>query len=441
MPDPTFPALHIRPPSGWLNDPNGVSRIDGIYHVFFQYNPDQPVHGDIHWGHVSSPDLVHWTEEPVALVPRTGGVDAAGCWSGCVVDDHGVPTAVYTAVPDHAGNAVVALARSDRDLRSWRQDPRAIVPTPDDPAIEDVRDPFVFTHGGRRFAVQGAGHRHGRPQLLLWSCDDLTSWTAHGAFLTDDDVVAAEVAPANIWECPNLVQIDGQWVLLVSLWRWTDETHELAGVRYLLGDVVPVGQGLRFVASAGGPVDEGSSFYAPQVLVSGGRALLWGWSWEVGRTDAQVAAAGWAGVLTFPRELSVVDGVLRSRPAAELTGLRRGRLDFEPGVPFAGVAFELVLAGAGRLVLVAGDGTETVVANVPEPPPPAAEDPAAEAAEATEATEAAEATEEPARIFVDGSLVETFWSGRVRTDRVYPDAASRWRVDTAADLTAYRVGL
>ena len=59
-PDPTFPTLHIRPATGWINDPNGVSRIDGTYHVFYQLNPNSPTHGDIHWGHHSSPDLFTW---------------------------------------------------------------------------------------------------------------------------------------------------------------------------------------------------------------------------------------------------------------------------------------------------------------------------------------------------------------------------------------------
>ena len=75
-------------------------QIDGRYHVFFQYNPVAPVHEAIHWGHVSSTDLIHWQEHPIALAPRPGLIDGAGCWSGCVVDDGGVPTAVYTANPD-----------------------------------------------------------------------------------------------------------------------------------------------------------------------------------------------------------------------------------------------------------------------------------------------------------------------------------------------------
>ena len=157
------PRLHIMPPSGWLNDPNGVCRIDDRYHVFYQHNPDGPTHGNVHWGHASSDDLLHWTDEPIALAPIPESPNASGCWSGCVVDDDGVPTAVYTAVRDHAWNAGVAVARSDRTLREWRQDPVIKVETPDDPAIAEVRDPFVFRFGGHRYAVQGAGHHARRP--------------------------------------------------------------------------------------------------------------------------------------------------------------------------------------------------------------------------------------------------------------------------------------
>ena len=156
------------------------------------------------------------------------------------------------------------------------------------------------------------------------------------------------MAEANIWECPNLVRVpsadpggEDRWVLLVSLWRWVDEVHELAGVRYLVGDLQPDGPGLRFVAESGGVLDDGPSFYAPQVLPDGDRVLVWGWAWEVGRTENQVRDAGWAGVLTFPRELFVRDGVLGARPAAELQGLRAGPLELTPEGTTTAPAFEL----------------------------------------------------------------------------------------------------
>src|SRR6185312_7692432 len=171
--DTVRPRLHIHPEHGWLNDPNGLCRIDGTYHVFYQHNPAAPMHDDIHWGHVSSTDLLHWTAEPLALVPRPGGPDSGGCFSGVVVDDNGAPTAVYTGVKSSTHDAGLTLARSDRRLREWKADTEWRVGTPDDPNITDVRDPFVFGFEGHRYAVQGAGHVHGAPQLLCYACDDL----------------------------------------------------------------------------------------------------------------------------------------------------------------------------------------------------------------------------------------------------------------------------
>jgi beta-fructofuranosidase len=394
-----------------VNDPNGLIEVDGTYHVFFQHNPYEPVHGHIHWGHVSSTDLLTWTEHPLALVPQPGTPDAAGCWSGCVTDDGGTPTAVLTAVPDHAWNAGALLARSDRSLVDWSPDDHVVVGPPFVVGVDEVRDPFVFHVDGHRYVVQGAGSRRGRPQLLLWAADDLEHWVDLGPLLTEDDPVAAVVAEANIWECPNLFRVPtsgsgtpDRWVVVVSLWRWVDELHELAGVRYLVGDLQPDGPGLRFVASSGGVLDDGAAFYAPQVLPDGDRVLVWGWAWEMGRSENQVRDAGWAGVLTFPRELFVVDGTLAARPAAELQGLRAGALRPGPDQTVDAGAFELRTVGAARLGLVDG-GRELFGLDV------------------------GGSVEVPATVLVDGSIVELFRGGATRTERAYPTATSRWQVD------------
>jgi beta-fructofuranosidase len=414
MADPSLPVLHIRPSQGWLNDPNGLCRIDGRYHVYFQYNPVAPVHEAIHWGHVSSTDLIHWQEHPIALAPRPGLIDAGGCWSGCIVDDGGVPTAVYTANRDVPSNAVVALARSDRSLMHWQQVELPVKGISRASGMDEVRDPFVFVHKRHRYALQGAGQPAGCPRLLLYGCDDLAEWTELGALLTTDDPIAAQVAAANIWECPNLVRIDGQWVLLVSLWRSADAVHELAGVRYLLGDLIAQGRGWRFKATSGGVVDDGPAFYAPQVLAEPDRTLLWGWAWELGRSAQQVAEAGWAGALTFPRELYLRDGVLGVRPAPELTTLRLERLVFQQGQPFQAQSFELL--ASGPVVLRLTEGASDVLVS---------------SAEGT--------ATEPARILVDGSIVEIFQRGASHTTRAYPTTDSNWVVD-GATVTAYRLG-
>jgi len=414
VPDPIFPALHIRPRQGWVNDPNGICRIDGTYHVFFQHNPDAPWHGNVHWGHASSADLLRWRYHPAALSPRPGKIDSVGCWSGCIIDDNGVPTAVYTANSGDARQAVVALARSDRSLLTWQQQETAVAATPIRPGVDEVRDPFVFFHAGRRYAVQGAGHRNGRPQLLLWGCDDFSQWEEFGALLTDDDPVAAQIAPANIWECPNLVPMDDRWVLLISLWRWANDSHRLIGVRYLIGDLLGDADGLRFKATAGGVVDDGPAFYAPQVLATTDRTLLWGWAWEIGRTPAQLVQAGWAGMLTFPRELFLCDGHLESRPAAELRGLRSAELPWQR--PFTEHSFEMVVSDSMTLQLLDRDDEHTVATVSASP-------------------------DRPGRIFVDGSIIEVFQDGSAYTTRAYPSQTSRWAIQTSGGVELYRLGL
>ena len=210
------------------------------------------------------------------------------------------------------------------------------------------------------------------------------------------------------------MRVAGQWVLLVSLLGRVDGADRLTGVRYLIGDLVAQDQGWRFKATSGGVVDEGPAFYAPQVLIEPDRTLLWAWAWELGRSEQQIADAGWAGVLTFPRELYLRNGVLGTRPATELSALRLERLPWQPGQPFQAHAFELVANGPVALRL-ADDGAGALVSSAEGTPT------------------------EPATILVDGSMVETFHRGTSHTTRAYPTDHSSWIVEGAA-VTAYRLG-
>lgn len=408
MTDPAFPTLHGRPPTGWINDPNGCSRIDDTWHVYFQHNPYAPVHQDIHWGHMSSPDLLRWTTEPIALAPRPGGPDERGCWSGCLVDDDGVPTAVFTGISGDDRPSTV-LARGDRAARVFTREEAPVAGLPRDPALTDVRDPFLFTIGGHRWAVQGAGAPGGVGEVLLYSCDDLTEWEEVGTLLRSDHPVVAEVAAADIWECPNLVQIGEDWVLIISLWRLVDGTHSLHGVAWVVGDLTASGDAPpSFSPRTAGRLDEGDAYYAPQALAVDDRVLLWGWSWETDLGSERLAAAPWQGVLTFPREVGVVGDRVVVRPAAELTGLRTGPADVE-ALP---AAFEVVAGGA--TIGLTLDGAACL-------PEGLAVD----------------------RVLVDGSLIEAFTvDGGSLTTRAYPGPESRWQLTgDLADVQVYALGL
>ncbi|MGN9762948.1 glycoside hydrolase family 32 protein [Streptomyces sp. SD31] len=429
--DPGAPRFRVRPPANWINDPNGPFRWRDRYHLFYQHNPDAPVHTNVHWGHVSSHDLVHWEHHPIALTPTPGGPDEAGCWSGCVVDDDGVPTAVYTGVDrHHTGLGSICLARAlvpeDETLTDWRPLPTPVVTGP--PAGLDVvmfRDPFVFRSGGRRWALVGAGHADGTPSVLLYDCDDLADWRFAGVLLDGDDPVARDAFgdKAVGWECPQLyATAGGEWVLVVSLWD-----GDPCSTGYLTGRLQPHGEGgLRFEARVGGRLDHGRDFYAPAVLQEPDRALLWGWSWEAREQD-EVDRAGWAGVLTAPRVVDVhPDGALCVVPAPELELLRAP----EPFVTATGrrtplpEAYDLTVTASGRttvsllrsasgaeltVVLDPAEGTVTLDRGDWPRTRPGGSAPIVVRAPAGEV-----------RILVDGSLLELFVGDRATvTERVY----------------------
>jgi beta-fructofuranosidase len=448
-PDSNAPRFRVRPPANWINDPNGPFRWGDRYHLFYQHNPNAPVHADIHWGHASSPDLARWRHHPIALIPTPGGPDEAGCWSGCVVDDGGVPTAVYTGIDHHhSGLGTVCLARAadpaDPALNEWKPLPAPVVPGPPDGLdVVMFRDPFVFRHAGRRWALVGAGHADGRPSVLLYDCADLTDWRFAGVLLDGDDPVAMDTLgdKAVGWECPQLLETpQGEWVLVVSLWDGAPRT-----TGYLTGGLERSPEhGLRFTPRTGGPLDHGRDFYAPAVLQEPERALMWGWSWE-SRGPGGAERAGWAGVLTAPRVVDVhADGTLRVLPAPELNTLRAA----EPflTVPGTGTgagtrlpdAYDLAVTARTVTTVGLGEGLTLridptagtlTVRRTGRPAPVEVREP--------------RGAELSVRVLVDGSLYEVFADDRaVVTERVYraPGGAPELTVTgTGATVTAWEL--
>ncbi len=119
--------------------------------------------------------------------------------------------------------------------------------------------------------------------------------------------------------------------MMFSLWLSGDAHEHANGVGHLVGSLTEdPATGLPvFTPRGGGKSDLGRDFYAPQIVALEDRALLWGWANEGpgrdgrrGRSQDEIDAAGWAGVLTFPRELSVVDGALAVSPAPEVDAYR-----------------------------------------------------------------------------------------------------------------------
>ena len=315
--DPHRPLYHFTASANWMNDPNGPIFWKGWYHMFYQYNPNEARWGDIHWGHARSADLVHWEDLPIALTPSPDGPDQAGCWSGCVVDDNGVPTAFYTGLEPQS----VCVATGDDDLIHWTKHPSPVIggppkelnltgfPSITGHASADFRDPYVWREGEQWFLLIGSGMREQGGTALLYRSKDLQKWEFIRPIWT-----AVIGSDCNMWECPILVRDSQSHILLVS-------PHPEAKYIYWVSGTL---EDYRFKEIRRGKVDLGELVYAPQCLVQPDRKrkLLWTWIKEARTTEAQLAS-GWSGVLCLPREIHLDEnGELLFVPAPELEGLR-----------------------------------------------------------------------------------------------------------------------
>lgn len=308
IPDPYRPAYHFLAPTGWLNDPNGLIQWNGTFHLFYQHNPYAGVWGSIHWGHATSPDLVHWTHEPIALVPSPNSPDEDGCWSGIAVNDNGTPTLMYTGV--RGDDQLPCLALGDDDLLTWHKYAgNPVIPAP--PAgleIEGFRDHSVWREDGLWYMAIGSGIRDVGGLIFLYRSADLRNWEyVH-------PLCSGEIGDGTgtMWECPDFFALDDRHVLLLS-------PIPLRKTIFFTGNYADQ----RFTPEVEGTVDWGGHFYAPQTFQDDqGRRIMFGWVWE-GRTVEAQAAAGWAGIMSLPRILTLGSGgTIRYTPASELQSLR-----------------------------------------------------------------------------------------------------------------------
>ncbi|MEV6104256.1 glycoside hydrolase family 32 protein [Streptomyces sp. NPDC051940] len=446
-----LPSVHLRPPRGWVNDPNGLVFHDGRYHVFFQHNPHSAWHAAMHWGHYASTDLLRWEELPIALSPTPGGDDRDGVWSGNAVSYGGELIAFYSARRDDRWYQPVTAARS-RDGRTFTKDPGLLIPDP--PAgLTMFRDPYVWRDGERWRMLVGAALEDGRGAAVQYSSADLRTWTYQGVFLAR----APEPLPGGAdteegWECAQYAPFgDGRGAVLVSAWdpaRGAQCTAAWTGREE--GGVFSA----RLPAQR---LDHGPDFYAPALLhAPDGRLLMWAWSWEardeayVGAPSAWTDAVGWAGMLTLPRELSLgADGRLRQQPARELKALRgperirtAGSGTTELGA--VGRAAELAVhldGDAGLRVVTSADGTEYLEVRRD---PVTGEVVVDRTHASLDARAKRGAWRMPGgsgelRVLLDHSVAEVFTvDGEALTVRFYPVGGDGWRIRTTGS-GAYEV--
>lgn len=211
------PVYHHTPVYGWMNDPNGMFYKDGVYHLYFQYNPYGSVWGNMHWGHSTSTDLMHWNFEGCAIVPDAWGSIFSG---SAVIDENntagfgkGAVVAFYTsAKPTPWGDCQTqSMAYStDNGMTFTKYENNPVVTS----TKRDFRDPKVFWYApGKHWVMILAGGQ----EMDIYSSKNLKEWKYESSF------GAKQGAHGGVWECPDLVEIpvegtrEKKWVLICNL--------------------------------------------------------------------------------------------------------------------------------------------------------------------------------------------------------------------------------
>ncbi|HAV2022694.1 TPA: sucrose-6-phosphate hydrolase [Citrobacter koseri] len=321
--DPHYPAWHLAPVTGLLNDPNGFIHFAGRYHLFYQWNALGCQHKHKCWGHWSSEDLVHWQHEPIALMPDEE-YDRNGCYSGSAVDNNGVLTLCYTGnvkFDDGSRTSWQCLAEQNSDGGFDKLGP--VLPLPHG-YTGHVRDPKVWRHGEFWYMALGAQDLQLQGKVLLLRSENLWNWQNLGEIAGSGLNGLGEAG--YMWECPDMFTLGDNTFLICCPQgivreekRWLNP-HPGA---YLSGTLDYANA--RFQHGAFHELDAGFEFYAPQTTqTEDGRCLLVGW---MGVPDGEemrqpTVANGWLHQMTCLRELTSRNGKLCQQPVAELQALR-----------------------------------------------------------------------------------------------------------------------
>ena len=357
--------FHLMPPTGLMNDPNGLVWFGGDYHVFYQWHPDSCHHGLKSWGHYASPDLVNWRALPPALKPEHD-YESHGCYSGSALVEGDELLLLYTGNVRNEGEraSFQCLARSADGVHFSKRGP--VLSGPPAGFTQHFRDPKVWREGNDYFMVLGAQSAQEEGTVLLYRSDTPTQWHRVG------DLLPAR-GNGYMCECPDFFRLGGVDVLLFCPQGRRPEGNRFHN-RYPSGYVVGRADlaSADFEHGAFDELDRGFDFYAPQTLLDPqGRRILFGWMGLPEEDDTPTAADGWAHCLTLPRVLEWRDGRLWQQVPPELAALRgpavaHGRQMLDGVLTLPGVAgssyeleCEIETAGASRCGIdVRADGDD-----------------------------------------------------------------------------------
>lgn len=305
------PHYHPLPESDWTNEPHGFIQMpDGKYHLFYQKNPAGPYWQFIHWGHMTSDDLLAWKNERIPIAPEPG-IDQEGIWSGHAINDDGQLRLVYTAVDGRRATiAFTDAVDHERTVYEKFAGNPVIDGRPKGKTMQDFRDPFLWEEDGKWNLIIGAGvPNQGGVMLHYEASDPEGPWAYTGDFFQ-----GTRAESGDFWEMPLYIPFEKE--------RAFFGVSELPAINeYWIG----THEDGRFHAKSGPHhLEVINHLLSPTVTKTlDGRWLAIGIVPET-RSSREQLDAGWAHLYSIPREwtLHPEEDVLLQNPARELRQLR-----------------------------------------------------------------------------------------------------------------------
>lgn len=316
------PRFHGMPAANWTNECHGMTYSDGRFHLFFQKNANGPYMSRLHWGHISSPDLLTWQEEKIAIAPEND-YDVKGCWSGHVFShpsvNGGKITAVYTAV-DYAKASIALATPKSNDLIEWtKQTSNPIIPSRPAGLSDDFRDPSFFTAGGEAYIIVGSSANNAGVCTLHKYNPSTGSWSNDGKFFAKATNSAEQ---GRFWEMPNVTHMGaGKYLFTITPLETSTGVHTLYNVGTINSDGTfkaerPAYQNIELISR------DGYGLLSPTVYQHEGKTIALGIVPDK-LPGGENHRLGWAHAYSLPREWSLdSDGSLIQKPYEGLQALR-----------------------------------------------------------------------------------------------------------------------
>lgn len=320
--------FHLEMPMGLINDPNGMTCLDGVYHIFYQWNPFGAVHKNKSWAHTTTRDFIHYSTPELGMNP-TDIHDKDGCYSGCGLVENGEVRVLYTCNMKDENNVRIPAQRFGTLVDGYVRKDAIIVEKNPEGITGHFRDPNLFYDHDRRYFVLGAQRENQTGTVLIYREEDNGNWSLMG------DLKTQLANFGYMWECPGLVRFDSKDILIFCPQGLDAEEFKyqnLYQAGYIVGNLSL--DAMEMLHGEFQELDQGFDFYAPQVFSQSGRKILLGWMGMPDKdseypTGEVTDAIPWRYSLTMPRELSLKQGHIYSKPARELENLRLQKIDID----------------------------------------------------------------------------------------------------------------